>query len=69
MNNLELYRKLTCELGQIRIAHNGHDSEAEEAHINEMDVVWKQLTEVEKQEVDRWPPLDAPITWSRKTGV
>lgn len=41
---LNVYRSLRHELLVIRVKHNGKESKEEEAHLDKMDVAWRNLT-------------------------
>lgn len=52
-DHLAAYRSLEQELYRIRARYNGEDSCAEEAHLQNMDTAWVQLTDQEQHTLNQ----------------
>lgn len=48
---LTQYRKFLDELKNIRQIHNGQESIEEDELLEQMDSLWRELTEKEKEEI------------------
>ncbi|HEY3320474.1 MAG TPA: hypothetical protein VGP72_08410 [Planctomycetota bacterium] len=64
---LEGYRQLQDKLSWVRWTHLGHDSDEEDAVLDEMDGVWWSLSEEERRSISAEPPRADLIQGEQKT--
>lgn len=51
------YRLLSHHLAYTRWVHDGHESKEEDEIMEEKDVLWEQLTEAQRDEIHKTPPI------------
>ncbi len=56
------YRDLQKKLTWIRWSHLGHESDEEDALLDEMDVVWWKLSDPERAKISSEPSRKDPLT-------